>query len=72
MALSNKTVRDLAKVLSAEVIEFIHNDERYVDFLHEIIPDAVQDKLGDIDEDLKFELSLCVMDRIFFTQSLHN
>lgn len=71
MSLSNKTINDLAKALVPEVIDYIHSDERYVDFLQEIIPDAVQDKLGDIDEELRFELSLCIMDRIFFNHSPH-
>jgi hypothetical protein len=30
----------------------------------ELIPDAVQEKLGDVDEDLKYELSMCIMDKI--------
>lgn len=64
MALSNQTVSKLADALSPEVIDYIFNDERWVDFMHEIVPDAVQDKLGDLDEDLMFELSVCIMDRI--------
>jgi hypothetical protein len=34
--------------------------------MHEIIPDAIEGKIGGIDEDLKFELSLCIMDKISF------
>ncbi len=66
MALSNNTVQKLSDALTPEVIDYIFNDERWVDFLHEIIPDAVQDKLGDIDEDLKYELAICIMDKISF------
>jgi hypothetical protein len=32
--------------------------------MHEVVPDALKDKLGEIDEDLKFELAMCIMDRI--------
>ena len=64
MALSDQTILNLADALLPEVVGYIFEDQRWCDFLHEIIPDAVQDKLGDIDEDLKFELSMCIMDKI--------
>ena len=66
MALSDKTVRKLSEALSSEVIEYIHDDERYGEFLMEMIPDAIQDKIGSIDEDLKMDLALCIMDHICF------
>jgi hypothetical protein len=64
MALSEKTISNLASALIPEVIDYIYQDQRWCDFMHEVIPDALQDKLGEIDEDLKFELALCIMDRI--------
>ena len=51
-----------------EVIDYIYQDERWCEFMHEVIPDALQDKLGQIDEELKFELAMCIMDRICFKQ----
>lgn len=66
MALSTRTTQNLATALSPEVIDYIMQDERWVDFLQEIIPDAIEHKIGGIDEDLKFELSLCIMDKISF------
>jgi hypothetical protein len=69
MPLSTKTVQNLADALSQEVIDYIHEDERYAEFLMEMIPDAIRDKLGgDIDEDLKMDLSFCILDRICFRQ----
>jgi hypothetical protein len=64
MALSEKTISNLASALIPEVIDYIYQDQRWCDFMHEVIPDALQDELGEIDEDLKFELALCIMDRI--------
>lgn len=64
MALSAQTTSNLASALVPEVIDYIYEDERWCEFLHEIVPDALQHKLGPIDEDLKFELALCIMDRI--------
>lgn len=64
MALSEQTISNLASALVPEVIDYIYQDQRWCEFMHEIVPDALQDKLGEIDEDLKFELALCIMDRI--------
>ena len=66
MTLSNKAIQALAEVLAPEVIDYIHEDERYAEFLMEIIPDAIQDKLGTISDELMGELPMCVMDRIAF------
>jgi len=64
MALSSQTVSNLANALKPEVIDYIYTDERLCEFLHEIVPDAIKSKLGPVDEDVLFDLSLCVMDRI--------
>ena len=65
MALSNQTVQKLADALTPEVIDYIFADERWVDFMQEIVPDAVQAKMGEVCEDIKYDLSLCIMDRIY-------
>ena len=64
MALSNQTISKLADSLKPEVIDFIYEDERWTMFLHEIVPDAIQTKLGPVDDEVLFDLSMCVMDRI--------
>lgn len=64
MSLSNQTIINLASALVPEVIDYIYEDQRWCEFMHEVIPDALKDKLGEIDEDLKFELAMCIMDRI--------
>jgi hypothetical protein len=64
MALSNKTIQKLANALAPEVVSYIYSDERWMDFMYEIIPDAINEKLGDADQNLKFELGLCIMDHI--------
>jgi hypothetical protein len=64
MALSAETTSKLADALVSEVIDTIHEDERYVTFLHEVIPDAIHSKLGNLDDDLLFDLSMCIMDRM--------
>lgn len=66
MALSDQTINNLASALTSEVIDYIAQDERWCDFMQEIITDALDDKLGPIDENLKYELAMCIMDRICF------
>jgi len=64
MTLSNATVQNLANALAPEVVAYIYQDERWVDFMQEIVPDAIKENLGDVDDDVLFDLSVCVMDRI--------
>jgi hypothetical protein len=68
MALSSKTISNLADALVPEVIEYIYQDERWCEFMQEVVPDALKDKLGEIDEDLQFDLAMCIMDRICLKQ----
>jgi hypothetical protein len=64
MSLSNATFNKLADALKAEVVSYILQDERYVEFLMDMIPDAIQEKLGPMDYIVLYELSLCVMEKI--------
>ena len=68
MALSHQTINKLASALGPEVIDYIYQDERWCEFMHEVIPDALQEQLGEIDGELKFQLAVCIMDRICFKQ----
>ena len=64
MALSNQTIQSLSDALVPEVVHYIFNDERWTNFLHEIVPDAINTTLGKVDDDVLFDLSLCVMDSL--------
>jgi hypothetical protein len=70
MALSDKSFQNIASALTPDVIKYIEQDSRYVDFMQEVIPDALKELMGDIDSDLKFQLSWAIMDRIFFNRSV--
>ena len=65
MALSNRTIQSLSDALAPEVVDYIYQDERWITFLHEIVPDAIISTLGQVDNDVLFDLSLCVMDSLF-------
>lgn len=64
MTLSNTTFQNLADALTPEVIDYIFADARWIDFMQTVVPDAIQSKLGKIDDDVIYELSMCIMDRI--------
>jgi hypothetical protein len=62
--LSNETISKLSDALKSEVIDYIYEDERWCTFLHEVVPDAIQSKLGEVDDAILFDLAMCIMDRI--------
>jgi hypothetical protein len=64
MALSSDTYDKLASALKEDVIRYIESDERYVEFMMDIIPDAVNQHLGEVDYDVISTLSFCIMDKI--------
>lgn len=64
MALSSKTIQNLSIALTPEVIKFIYADERWVDFMMEMIPEAVATELKTEDYDLVAEIAMCIMDNI--------
>ncbi len=67
MALSNQTINNLAVALTPEVINEIYSDERWMEFMCEIVPEIVSEKLGSEDTDLVVELAVCITDNILLT-----
>jgi hypothetical protein len=64
MALSDSTIQRLADALSDDVAQFITEDERFFDLMVELIPDAIRDKLGDVDDMVLADLSMCISGQI--------
>lgn len=64
MALSNSTINKLASALTPEIIQFIYKDERWIEFLMEMIPEFLGNHMGQMDEELMVDLSQCIMDQI--------
>ena len=54
----------MADALKEEIIEHIYMSEKYNEVMHDLVSEALDSKLGEIDEDLYFELGMCIMDRI--------
>jgi len=64
MSLSNSTIKNLSIALTPDVIKEIYSDERWIDFMMEILPEIVSEYLGSEDIDLIAEISICIMDNI--------
>ena len=64
MPLSETTVSKLADALKPDIVQEIYDSEKYYDFMTELIGEALEKKLGNCDQDLFFDLGLCLMDRI--------
>ena len=64
MALSNSTIQRLADALCDDVTSYINDDDRFFDLMVELIPDAIRSKLGDVDDIIVAELSMCISERL--------
>ena len=64
MALSENTISKLCDALIQYVVEYISDDERFFDLMADLIPDAINAKLGKVDEELVAELSICISQRL--------
>ena len=64
MALSDSTIQRLADALCDDVASYITDDHRFFDLMVELIPDAVCDKLGNVDDMVLAELSMCLSERL--------
>jgi hypothetical protein len=65
--LSDKTYNLLANTLAPKVIDELYSSDEFITFLHEQVPAVITKELGEVDEDVLFELSLVVMDKIILT-----
>ena len=64
MPLSETTVSKLADVIKPDIVQEIYESDKYYDFMTELIGEALEKKLGKCDQDLFFDLGMCLMDRI--------
>jgi hypothetical protein len=65
--LSDKAVKILADKIAPEIIEELAISEEFITFLHEELPALIENKLGDCEPDLLFDLALQIMERITLT-----
>lgn len=66
MTLSNETKIKLADALVPEVIRYLETNDNYVELMqNQLIPEAISNVLGDVDEDLKYELALIIFNKTY-------
>jgi len=66
MPLSPKTVSKIADALKPEVIEYIYMSEKFTECMQQLVMDAIDDKMGKMDDDLMFDLGMLLFERIEF------
>ena len=63
--LSNKTYDLLAQTLAPRVANAIQCSDKYIELMLDLVPDLVTIELGEMDDEVLFELSLCVLDQMY-------
>ena len=64
MQLSTHSVSKIADALKPAVIDYVSMDECFIETLQTTIIEGIRDTMGDMDEDLLFELGMLIFDRI--------
>ena len=64
MPLSAVTVSRIADALKDDIIEHIYANEKYNEVMRQCVEEALDAKMGEMDEDLYFDLGMCLYERI--------
>ena len=64
MTLSPQTISKIADALKEEVIEHIYASEKYAEFMQDAITAAIDVKMGEMDDELLYDLGMLIFDRI--------
>ena len=64
MQLSAQSVSKIADALKPALVDYICMDERFIECLQTVIIEGIRDTMGDMDEDLLFEIGMLLFDRI--------
>jgi hypothetical protein len=64
MPLSESTVSRIADALKDDIIEHIYLNEKYNEVMRRCVEEALDAKMGEMDEDLYFDLGMCLYERI--------
>ena len=62
--LSTNALRTLANTFTGPVIDYILKDEAFVEYLMDIVPQALTETVGKLDCDDSIELAMMVMEKI--------
>jgi hypothetical protein len=62
--LSTQSVTKIADALKPAVINYIYEDEGFTEYMQTAVIEGIRSVMGDMDEDLLFEIGMLVFDRI--------
>ena len=66
MQLSHSSVSKIADALKPAIIEYLINDENVTQALQDSVADGIRSLMGDMDDELFFEIGMLLFDRIEF------
>jgi hypothetical protein len=64
MKLSNSSITKIADALKPAIINYIYEDEGFTEYMQTAVVEGIKDTLGDMDDDLLFEIGMLIFDRI--------
>lgn len=64
MKLSDASISKIADALKPAVIDYIYEDDGFVEYMQTAVIEGIRGTMGDMDEDLLFELGMLIFDRI--------
>ena len=64
MNLSAQSVSKIADALKPSVLNYIYEDEGFTEYMQTAVTEGIRSVMGDMDEDLLFEIGMLVFDRI--------
>lgn len=64
MKLSNKSISKIADALKSDVIDYIHEDPEFAEYMQGTIIEGIRSVMGDMDDSLLFEIGMLIFDRI--------
>lgn len=64
--LSESTISKLADALAPEAVKYIQETEEYAEFMMNMFSEFITHQMGEMDEELKWEIQFLLMDRIYF------
>jgi len=66
MKLSHSSVTKIADAIKPAIIEYLISDDNVTQALQDGVAEGIREVMGDMDEDLFFEIGMLVFDRIEF------
>ena len=66
MQLSHQSVSKIADAIKPAIIEYLISDDRVTQALQDSVADGIREIMGDMDDELFFEIGMLVFDRIEF------